>query len=132
MNKQLPATMRNKIRFDACTVSDLDPTCWTWTGAATNGYGSAWYESRAWSSHKLAYTLLIGPVSDGLTIDHLCRNKLCCNPAHLEPVTNLENIRRGLAARGYTRRDELPKPRPVNDEAVDWFTKFINGGARTA
>ncbi|OBK92611.1 hypothetical protein A5646_03270 [Mycobacterium sp. 1245499.0] len=97
--EQLPVNMQTKIRFDDCTVPDLDPICWTWTAASTNGYGSVCYQKRTWSTHKLSYTLLVGPVPNGLTIDHLCRNKLCCNPAHLEPVTNTENLRRGRAAR---------------------------------
>lgn len=45
--------------------------------------------------HRLAYEAAVGPIPPGLTIDHLCRNKRCCNPAHLEPVTRAENTRRG-------------------------------------
>lgn len=48
--------------------------------------------------HRLAYEELIGPIPDGLQIDHLCRNRACYNPAHLEPVTQQENIRRGYWA----------------------------------
>ena len=76
----------------AARVSVQDDGCWIWTGAkASNGYGSIGYESRTHSTHRLAYTLLVGPVPEGLQLDHLCRVKSCCNPAHLEPVTNAEN-----------------------------------------
>jgi hypothetical protein len=91
----LPLNMQNKIRIDECRVAELEPFCWTWTGAVqSRGYGSVGYQRRIWSTHRLSYELLVGPIPDGLTIDHLCLNKRCCNPSHLEPVTNLENIRR--------------------------------------
>src|SRR5579875_211929 len=96
MIDQLPANMRNKI-----TVTD---SCWLWTGAVTSsGYGSVGHSGRARSTHRLAYELLTGDIPSGLTIDHLCRNKLCCNPKHLEPVTIGENVRRSLTARGYVK-----------------------------
>lgn len=69
--------------------------CWLWTGATANGYGRIRIGGRSVSTHRAAYELLIGPIPDGLQIDHLCRNKLCCNPAHLEPVTVRENLLRG-------------------------------------
>lgn len=73
--------------------------CWGFTGATTSrGYGSLSHEGRIWSAHRLAYTLLVGPIPDGMTIDHLCFNKRCCNPAHLEAVTGSENTRRAFAA----------------------------------
>lgn len=72
------------------------PTCWLWRGAIVGrGYGQfgTGGTGRA-AAHRFAYELLVGPIPAGLTIDHLCRVKRCVNPAHLEPVTNAENIRR--------------------------------------
>jgi hypothetical protein len=46
--------------------------------------------------HRDVYEQLVGPIPEGLVLDHLCRNRSCCNPAHLEPVTTAENVRRGL------------------------------------
>jgi hypothetical protein len=107
----LPLNMQNKIRLDECQVAELEPFCWTWTGAVqSRGYGSCGYQRRIWSTHRLSYELLVGPIPSGLTIDHLCRNKRCCNPAHLEPVTNLENIRR---YRALPLPLTVPTPRPV-------------------
>jgi hypothetical protein len=81
--------------------------CWHWRGAVTSsGYGSVAYEGRLWSTHRLAYELLIGPIPDGLQIDHLCRNKVCCNPQHLEPVTAQENLRRQHQFRYGSRVDQ--------------------------
>jgi hypothetical protein len=46
-------------------------------------------------SHRIAYQLLVGPIPDGLVLDHLCRNRACCNPRHIEPVSQRENLMRG-------------------------------------
>ena len=68
--------------------------CWVWRGAIHGGYGNfSVGQGRFQGAHRVAYELLVGPVPD--TLDHLCRNPACVNPAHLEPVTNRENILRG-------------------------------------
>lgn len=70
--------------------------CWIWTGKAKEvfGYGVLVVNWKRWSAHRFAYSLLVGPVPDALELDHLCRVPACCNPAHLEPVTHKENLRR--------------------------------------
>lgn len=71
-------------------------TCWPWQGYLhPSGYGRVYAEGRAYQAHVLVYRLLVGPIPAGLELDHRCRNKQCCNPAHLEPVTHAENSRRG-------------------------------------
>lgn len=78
--------------------------CWNWTGYRNRGgYGRYMHQKRMQLAHRVSYELLVGPVPDGLVIDHLCRNPSCVNPDHLEPVTNAENIRRGLAG-GLAKR----------------------------
>lgn len=73
--------------------------CWEWTGCLQpNGYGQFWNGTRVVKSHRWAYEHLVGPIPAGLDLDHLCRNRGCCNPDHLEPVTRSENLRRGLGA----------------------------------
>ncbi len=72
--------------------------CWVWTAATTNGYGYLQIggrQGRRVQAYKLAYEWLVGPVPAGLQLDHLCRNRRCVNPSHLEPVTQLENLLRG-------------------------------------
>ena len=78
--------------------------CWLWTGELRKGYGCVKVNGRRWSVHRLLFEALIGPIPQGLELDHLCRNRTCCNPAHLEPVTHAENIRRGDQAREGDRR----------------------------
>lgn len=76
---------------------DKTSTCWLWTGAKQSaGYGHLYVEGRTHLAHRLAYETLVGPVPDGLVLDHLCRVHHCVNPAHLEPVTLAENFRRGV------------------------------------
>lgn len=76
--------------------------CWIWTGyRQPEGYGRVDAKTKLTSSgtrlaHRIAYELLVGPIPDGLHLDHLCRIPACVNPDHLEPVTSAENTRRGL------------------------------------
>jgi hypothetical protein len=75
-------------------------TCWLWLGAKRGGmtkdsrYGGILYQGKYIYAHRFSYEISIGKIPNGLTIDHLCRNTLCVNPSHLEPVTIQENIRR--------------------------------------
>ena len=70
--------------------------CWTWTGYLNlDGYGRYNFGGKRVLVHRLAYELEIGTIPDGLCIDHLCRNRACCNPKHMEPVDNITNILRG-------------------------------------
>ena len=78
--------------------------CWEWTGALTYGYGVIGIGGRTRRAHRVAYELLVGPILEGLTIDHLCRNRACVNPDHLEPVPHLENLRRGRHANQNTAK----------------------------
>lgn len=75
---------------------DKTEGCWNWTGVLLRGYGQFAYRRRMVLAHRFAYELLVGPIPDGLVIDHLCRNPRCVNPAHLEPVTPRENVLRGV------------------------------------
>lgn len=70
--------------------------CWEWTAQiAHHGYARYSFNGRTSKAHRVAYEQLVGPIPAGLVIDHLCRVRHCVNPAHLEPVTNAENLRRG-------------------------------------
>lgn len=71
-------------------------SCWEWTGARdAKGYGKFCLNRQVAYAHRFAYETLVGQIPDGMTIDHLCANKPCVNPSHMEIVTLEENTRRG-------------------------------------
>jgi len=90
-------------RFEAKVSVDVASGCWNWTGARhmRTGYGSIRVYidgvAKSDSAHRVAHQLFKGPIPDGLQIDHLCRNRRCVNPDHLEAVTCRVNILRGTS-----------------------------------
>lgn len=96
--------------------------CWLWTGyVQPNGYGKfkpTDNSSSIWV-HRMAYMLEVGPIPEGLTLDHLCKMPRCCNPAHLEPVTLRENLLRSDSASGRNaRKTHCPKGHPLEGDNV--------------
>ena len=95
----------------------LDGECWRFTGAVNRkGYGLFGVHSKNRIVHRVAYELWRGPVPAGAHLDHLCRIRDCFNPAHLEPVSPKENIRRSIAAVGHPNSGKTvcPKGHPYN------------------
>jgi hypothetical protein len=95
--------------------------CMNWTGSIDKaGYGRVQFRGKRTGAHRLAYKLLIGPIPEGLTIDHVwergCRSRACCNPEHLEAVTNEENVRR-------MHLIKRQKPQPTRTHCV-WNHEF--------
>lgn len=96
-----PCALRSRIQ---ARVVNADG-CWVWQGAKKpSGYGNIYVEGRYLNTHRAAYMAFVGPIPDGLTIDHLCRNRSCVNPDHLEPVTHRENTMRGDSPGAIMRR----------------------------
>lgn len=94
MTERTPCTSAIARLLDRIEVAD--DGCWVFTGSTTNGYGVMSYDGQRHRTHRLTYEFYNGPIPDGLVLDHLCRNRACCNPDHLEPVTHRENTLRGV------------------------------------
>ena len=113
--------------------ADRSSDCWLWTaGRFPQGYGQFKLDGRPQAAHRVAYELVVGPIPEGLELDHTCHNgdescqggdgcrhRRCVNPAHLEPVLHVENIRRGRTGevRGAQQRAKThcPQGHPYDD-----------------
>ncbi len=88
--------------------------CWIWTGSTCGGYGKISVFGKMRLVHRIAYGGLVGPIADGLHIDHLCGNTRCCNPRHLQPVTPKQNVLRSRCPSALlARRTHCPKGHPL-------------------
>ena len=87
----------------------IEPSgCWLWEGTiGSSGYGQFRIDGRTRPAHRWAYEYYIGPIPDGLVMDHLCRVRSCVNFNHLEPVTTSENIIRGIGPEMVKKRQAL-------------------------
>lgn len=96
----LRASWIKKIEVARIPGCPVPGDCWIWHGCRDKKkgvfvYGRVTVDGRCTYLHRVVYELLVGPIPDGLHIDHLCRQPACCAPYHLEPVTCLVNVRRG-------------------------------------
>lgn len=80
------------------------PSCWTYPAYTVGGYPRVKVKGRARLVMRVVYEALVGPIPNGLELDHLCRNRGCVNPLHLEPVTHQENVRRGVGPTAINAR----------------------------
>ena len=96
--------------------ADKSGECWLWTASRTKkGYGQFKAEHMVYA-HRFAYELLVGPIPDGLTIDHLCRVRHCVNPDHMEPVSNRVNVLRGDAVSALNvQKTHCPQGHPYDE-----------------
>lgn len=106
---------------------DKTGDCWLWTGALVNGYGVIHSGTKHTFAHRVAYEMLSHPIPAGLVIDHLCRTPRCVNPAHLEPVTHTENVRRGNSTlRGAARKKPVRKMEQEIQEVPEGEVNMAN------
>lgn len=111
--KRTPRKAYTGIEFEERFWSKVDVSgdCWEWTANIGIGgrYGAFKIDNKNRPAHRIAYELVVGPIPDGLELDHLCRNTKCVRPDHLEPVTHLENMRRSIGAlRKNCRKHDIP------------------------
>lgn len=90
--------------------------CWFYRGGKTaGGYGVYEFCGRKERAHRVAYEVVVGPIPDGLQLDHLCRVPACVNPSHLEPVTSRENTMRGAGPTALaSRRTRCRRGHPLS------------------
>jgi len=107
---------------------DKADDCWLWVGGKSSaGYGTFNLGDQKYDyAHRVAYRLMVGSIPEGLVLDHLCRVRHCCNPNHLEPVVQLENVRRGqgvfeFAGRCMSGKHQIDRPSDY---------RLIDGGRR--
>jgi DNA-binding XRE family transcriptional regulator len=100
-----------------------DEGCWTYSGYCTPaGYGQVNANGfRNAFAHRVVWQELVGPVPPGMHFDHLCRNRACCKPAHLEVVTRAENLRRGNGVSGLNSRVQICPRGHDYDETNTYF-----------
>lgn len=104
-----PESLLRRLRFMPPTA--MPTGCIEFTGGTDDkGYGQMKRDGRDCRAHRVAYEWLVGPIPDGLQLDHLCMVRACVNPAHLEPVTNEENQRRAAAY-----KTECPQGHPYDE-----------------
>ena len=98
--------------------------CWQWAATLNqSGYGVFWAGGKNVKAHRFSYETFVGPIEDGMTIDHLCRNRACVRPDHLEKVTHQENVKRGLTS---ALKTHCAQGHPWTEENI----RLDNRGAR--
>ena len=119
--------------------------CWEWTGSLRRGYGRFKTGRTSVTAHRFSYEHMVGPIPEGLELDHLCRNTACVRPDHLEPVTRLVNVRRSLPHRPdvparprssrrvatlYRLAEVWPDRTMTADEARTWILSLADNPAK--
>ena len=112
----LPVLPRFWAKVDKNGPLWKETVCWEWLGGKyPTGYGRFALGDKYVYAHRFAYESLIGTIPPGLPIDHLCRNRPCVNPAHMEPVTNKVNILRGQGwGAVHARATHCPQGHPYD------------------
>ena len=119
MDSVLPARFWNKV--------NISTSCWLWVASRSKGYGYFWWEGRIQPAHRVLYIALGRTIPEGKELDHLCRNRACVNPDHLEPVSHRVNVIRGDAGRAWSEYQTAKTVCPTGHQYSDANTYSHRG-----
>lgn len=119
----IPTFMRGYTDFERiCQNLEEVGGCLVWSRSLrTDGYARTWVGNKTTYVHRFMYENIIGPIDKGLVIDHICRNRACANPAHLEVVTQKENVRRGNIVINKQNRKHCLSGHAYNEKNTYYF-----------
>src|SRR5690606_26792047 len=119
---------------EAWEGAELDTPCWVWEGGKySTGYAMVWdsQTQKVRRGHRVTYSYFRAEIPDGLSLDHLCRNRDCCNPWHLDPVTNAENAARGeRATAGHCPRGHSEWGKKPDSQCTDGYSRYCRACKR--
>ena len=98
----MPRGHQNGVRYKSLVALGTSPNdCWEWTGCANKrtGYGKKQWLGETWLAHRWVWTMLFGTIQKDMTINHMCSNRICVNPHHLEVVSSIDNVRHGAGTK---------------------------------
>jgi len=117
-------------RAPIADLFDATGDCWDWLASKNpKGYGQVRHDEKTWQAHRLVWTALVGPIPDGMVVDHMCRNRGCVNPDHLRLVTWKQNTLEnsvGVAAK-HAVKTHCNQGHPLSG---DNLSLELNGKAR--
>lgn len=107
-----------KVDKTRILMEHMNTPCWEWKGTKTREYGQFWLDGKVIYAHIFSYQFYCGPILHGMKVDHLCLNKSCVNPDHLELVTPQENVIRAVETGLHynAAKTHCPKGHPYNTE----------------
>lgn len=106
----MPVTMNKKPIEDRLRkYVKKTKSCWEWTGCKSSGYGVTYKDGRQVYAHRLMYEMYVSKIPQGLVCDHICRNRSCVNPKHIEIVSIKENVLRGFGLAAENAKKKVCK-----------------------
>ena len=110
-------------RIETKIMPEPNSGCWLWAASLDGkGYGQVSINGRPRRAHRVVYEYERGPIPAGLDLDHKCRNPICVNPDHLEPVTRGENLRRGIGNRAALHaKTHCPNGHEYKADSFKWY-----------